>query len=102
VRDYFAACSLRFIGFQKPKPKRRKRISNKKEPKRDEFASDADFELAWQRWREIRNNNNESVCRINCPILLVDMSENQLLLKCQPLYRFRFVVLGSSRKASVL
>ncbi|EGD76206.1 hypothetical protein PTSG_00911 [Salpingoeca rosetta] len=43
--------------------KRRRRPTNKKEPKRDEYASEQEFQLAWTRWRESRDNNNESVKR---------------------------------------
>lgn len=45
------------------KPARRKRTSNKKEPTRDEFESEEDYQLAWTKWRESRDNNNESVKR---------------------------------------
>lgn len=43
--------------------RRKRRITNKKEPRRDEFPSEEEFQLAWTRWRESRDNNNESVKR---------------------------------------
>ncbi|EDQ92677.1 uncharacterized protein MONBRDRAFT_31046 [Monosiga brevicollis MX1] len=47
----------------KPEEKRKKRASNKKEPTRDEFGSEEEYQLAWTKWRESRDNNNESVKR---------------------------------------
>eukprot|EP00045_Choanoeca_perplexa_P004580 m.39217 g.39217 ORF g.39217 m.39217 type:complete len:297 (+) comp12649_c0_seq1:132-1022(+) len=43
--------------------KRRKRLMNKREPQRDEFASEEEFQDNWQRWRAVRDHNNESVKR---------------------------------------
>eukprot|EP01147_Barroeca_monosierra_P008299 gene8299-10179_t len=43
--------------------KRRRRPTNKKEPAREEYKTDEEFQLAWTRWRESRDNNNESVKR---------------------------------------
>eukprot|EP00055_Hartaetosiga_balthica_P007593 m.26338 g.26338 ORF g.26338 m.26338 type:complete len:190 (-) comp5849_c0_seq1:561-1130(-) len=54
------ACQFRMA--LKPE-KKKKRSSNKKEPTRDEFGSDEEFNLVWTKWRESRDNNNESVKR---------------------------------------
>lgn len=43
--------------------RRKRRSSNKKEPTRDEFETDEEFQLAWTRWRDLRDHNNESVKR---------------------------------------
>jgi hypothetical protein len=42
---------------------KRRRINNKKEPARDEFETEEEFKLEWTKWRESRDNNNESVKR---------------------------------------
>jgi len=42
---------------------RKKRVSNKKEPQRSDFASDEEYKEAWHKWREIRDHNNDSVKR---------------------------------------
>lgn len=44
-------------------PKKRKRNNNKREPFRAEFASEELYEEAWHKWRDTRDNNNESVKR---------------------------------------
>lgn len=40
---------------------------HRKEPRREEFPSNAAFEAAWEKWRRSRNSNNKSVqrCRVN-------------------------------------
>lgn len=43
--------------------KKRKRAMNKREPERDEFDNEEDYQTAWQRWRDTRDHNNESVKR---------------------------------------
>eukprot|EP00730_Choanoeca_flexa_P020181 TRINITY_DN9869_c0_g1_i1.p1 TRINITY_DN9869_c0_g1~~TRINITY_DN9869_c0_g1_i1.p1 ORF type:complete len:299 (+),score=67.18 TRINITY_DN9869_c0_g1_i1:102-998(+) len=43
--------------------KRRKRLMNKREPQRDEFATEEEYQEQWQKWREVRDHNNESVKR---------------------------------------
>jgi hypothetical protein len=42
---------------------RKRRASNKKEPVREEFDSEEQYTLAWTRWRDLRDHNNESVKR---------------------------------------
>lgn len=42
---------------------KRRRLNNKKEPTRDEFDTEEEFQLEWTKWRESRDNNNESVKR---------------------------------------
>lgn len=44
-------------------PKKRKRNNNKREPLRAEFATEELYEEAWGKWRDTRDNNNESVKR---------------------------------------
>eukprot|EP00045_Choanoeca_perplexa_P001080 m.17915 g.17915 ORF g.17915 m.17915 type:complete len:175 (+) comp10717_c0_seq1:80-604(+) len=51
------------MAITKAEEKRRKRASNKKEPERGEYDTEEDFQLAWTKWRESRDNNNESVKR---------------------------------------
>lgn len=41
--------------------KKRKRPHTRKEPERHEYSSQAQFDAAWKRWRNVRNSNNESV-----------------------------------------
>ena len=36
-------------------------MSNKREPNRDEFSTEDEYQQAWQKWREIRDHNNDSV-----------------------------------------
>lgn len=43
--------------------RKRKRQMNKREPERSEFGSEAEFAEAWEKWRQIRDQNNESVKR---------------------------------------
>eukprot|EP00054_Salpingoeca_dolichothecata_P016698 m.98487 g.98487 ORF g.98487 m.98487 type:complete len:236 (-) comp22105_c4_seq2:886-1593(-) len=40
--------------------RKRKRL-NKKEPQPEDFATAAEYKDAWTRWRDARNNNNQSV-----------------------------------------
>ncbi|EGD76463.1 hypothetical protein PTSG_12609 [Salpingoeca rosetta] len=40
--------------------RRKKRISNKREPQREDFATEDEYMQAWNRWREIRDHNNVS------------------------------------------
>lgn len=49
-------------GSGAPCPKR-KRPHTRKEPGREDFASLEEYEAAWSRWREVRDNNNQSVKR---------------------------------------
>eukprot|EP00049_Salpingoeca_infusionum_P025665 m.21073 g.21073 ORF g.21073 m.21073 type:complete len:177 (+) comp8239_c0_seq2:577-1107(+) len=44
-----------------PRPK--KRSSNKKKPVRSEYATQEEFDVAWEKWRQCRDHNNESVKR---------------------------------------
>ena len=41
--------------------KRRKRPLSKREPTREEYADEEDFQSAWSKWREDRDHNNKSV-----------------------------------------
>lgn len=41
--------------------KRRKRPLSKREPLRDEYSDEEDFQHAWGKWREDRDHNNKSV-----------------------------------------
>eukprot|EP00047_Mylnosiga_fluctuans_P001913 m.222395 g.222395 ORF g.222395 m.222395 type:complete len:334 (-) comp10753_c0_seq1:170-1171(-) len=43
--------------------KKRKRNNNKREPLREDFDSDEAYQEAWAKWRDTRDNNNESVKR---------------------------------------
>jgi len=43
--------------------KKRKRNNNKREPLREDFDSDEAYQEAWTKWRDTRDNNNESVKR---------------------------------------
>lgn len=71
--------------------KKRKRNNNKREPTRDEFDSEEQYQEAWTKWRGTRDNNNESVkrSRENAKMKRKDHeelcvqreSENQELLK---------------------
>eukprot|EP00043_Microstomoeca_roanoka_P015000 m.149659 g.149659 ORF g.149659 m.149659 type:complete len:199 (-) comp16159_c2_seq2:97-693(-) len=40
---------------------KKKRPHTRKEPSRDEFATEAEYLKVWNRWRSARNNNNKSV-----------------------------------------
>jgi len=42
---------------------KRKRGCNRKEPQREEYQTEDEYKIAWQRWRESRDNNNDSVMR---------------------------------------
>eukprot|EP00051_Salpingoeca_urceolata_P006930 m.91761 g.91761 ORF g.91761 m.91761 type:complete len:137 (-) comp15050_c0_seq1:73-483(-) len=42
---------------------RKRKTTGKREPKRAEFKTEAEYSKAWQRWRETRDSNNESVKR---------------------------------------
>lgn len=42
---------------------KKRKASGKREPQLDDFETEEDFRAAWQRWRETRDNNNESVKR---------------------------------------
>lgn len=55
--------SLSFFSplFQTGELSLRKKANHRKEPLREEFPSEDAYMDAWQRWRDIRNNNNESV-----------------------------------------
>jgi hypothetical protein len=50
--------------------KRRKRPLSKREPTREEYTDEEDFQSAWAKWRDIRDHNNKSVrlCRENAKI----------------------------------
>ena len=50
--------------------KRRKRPLSKREPTREEYTDEEDFQSAWTKWRDIRDHNNKSVrlCRENAKI----------------------------------
>jgi len=48
---------------EKKKGNKRGAGGHKKEPQRDEFASEEEYHLVWTKWRESRDNNNESVKR---------------------------------------
>eukprot|EP00051_Salpingoeca_urceolata_P026890 m.479162 g.479162 ORF g.479162 m.479162 type:complete len:596 (+) comp21349_c0_seq1:547-2334(+) len=44
-------------------PRKRRTQRSRKEPERVMFATDEEFDAAWQRWRQSRDSNNESVHR---------------------------------------
>jgi hypothetical protein len=48
-------------GQGKQPVKKRKRNNNKREPTKDEFGTEEEYLAAWHKWRETRDNNNESV-----------------------------------------
>eukprot|EP00055_Hartaetosiga_balthica_P016201 m.100899 g.100899 ORF g.100899 m.100899 type:complete len:272 (-) comp9053_c1_seq1:2310-3125(-) len=52
--------SLPLSRLSKPKEPEKK-STNKREPTRDGYATKAEFERAWNAWREQRDHNNESV-----------------------------------------
>eukprot|EP00050_Salpingoeca_kvevrii_P005725 m.285296 g.285296 ORF g.285296 m.285296 type:complete len:279 (+) comp11354_c0_seq1:1062-1898(+) len=41
--------------------KKRKRPHTRKQPARSDYASEAEYEAAWERWRLVRDSNNDSV-----------------------------------------
>lgn len=43
--------------------RKRKRQMNKREPERSEYATEEEFTDAWEKWRQTRDQNNESVKR---------------------------------------
>ena len=43
--------------------KRKPKFNKKREPMRSEFSSQNEYQLAWVKWRENRDNNNDSVKR---------------------------------------
>ncbi|EGD81273.1 hypothetical protein PTSG_11310 [Salpingoeca rosetta] len=40
---------------------KKKRPHTRKEPRREDFATEEEFQSVWTRWRQARNNNNKSV-----------------------------------------
>lgn len=54
---------LVFRETSSPQAKKRKRNHNKREPLRDEFDSEEAYLDSWHKWRDTRDNNNESVKR---------------------------------------
>eukprot|EP00051_Salpingoeca_urceolata_P003252 m.56375 g.56375 ORF g.56375 m.56375 type:complete len:130 (+) comp12606_c1_seq1:311-700(+) len=42
---------------------KKRKACGKREPQRSDYATEDEFKRSWQRWRETRDNNNESVKR---------------------------------------
>eukprot|EP00048_Salpingoeca_helianthica_P000254 m.40372 g.40372 ORF g.40372 m.40372 type:complete len:201 (-) comp10311_c1_seq2:118-720(-) len=56
-----------------------KRPAYKKEPQREDFGSEEEFNLAWIKWRETRDSNNESVKRSRICAKLKKIDHEHLL-----------------------
>eukprot|EP00042_Codosiga_hollandica_P021765 m.77496 g.77496 ORF g.77496 m.77496 type:complete len:487 (+) comp50507_c0_seq4:163-1623(+) len=64
TRSPVADASGRYeLKLAKPPPRKRRRRECKKEPTREDFASESEFRVAWTKWRDVRDLNNTSVKR---------------------------------------